>query len=161
MSNHLSFTPLLRQSVGFDRFNDLFETLLNGSEERFDTWPPYNIEKTGEDSYRITLAVAGFSESDLDLVVEGDRLTVSGKIAQKEEDQGKSYLHRGIATRSFERMFRLADHIQVEDASLKEGLMTIHLKREIPEEKKPRMIPINGQPKDERRGLLGNKKKPE
>lgn len=161
MSNHVSFTPLLRQTVGFDRFNDLFETLLNGSEERFDTWPPYDIQKSGEDSYRITLAVAGFSESDLNLVVEGDRLTVLGKIAHKEEDQGKTYLHRGIATRSFERMFRLADHIQVEDASLRDGLMTIHLKREIPEEKKPRMIPINGQARDERKGLLGNKKKPE
>ena len=152
-ANLMSFSPLMRQTVGFDRFNDLFETMLNGSEDRFEAYPPYNIEKTGADSYKITLAVAGFGESDLDLKVEGDRLTVSGNIANKEQDEGKTYLHRGIAARNFSRIFRLADHIQVEDATLSDGLMIISLKREIPEEKKPRMIPINGKSK----GLLGKK----
>lgn len=152
-TNLVSFSPLMRQTVGFDRFNDLFETILNGSEERFESYPPYNIEKTGDNYYRITLAVAGFGESDLDLTVEGDRLTVAGNIANKDQDESKAYLHRGIATRSFSRVFRLADHIHVEGAVLKDGLMTIELKREIPEEKKPRTIAINGKSK----GLLGKK----
>lgn len=155
MSNLATFTPLMRQTVGFDRFNDLFETLLNGTEDRFEAYPPYNIEKSGEDAYRVTLAVAGFGENDLDIVVEDDRLIVSGKIVEREEEKSKSYLHRGIATRSFERTFRLADHIKVEEAVMKDGLLTIDLRREVPEEKKPRMIPINGKSKN----LLGKAKK--
>lgn len=151
MSNLTTFTPLMRQTVGFDRFSDLFESLLNQPEERFEAYPPYNIEKLGEDEYRISIAVAGFGEDDLDLTVEGDRLTVRGRIEEKTEDEGKNYLHRGIASRAFERTFRLADHIRVEDADLKDGLLTIALKREIPEEKKPRMIPINT------KGFLGHK----
>jgi molecular chaperone IbpA len=147
----------MRQTVGFDRFNDLFETLLNGSEERFEAYPPYNIEKTGEDSYRISVAVAGFGENDLDVMIENDRLRISGRIGQKEEQEGQTYLHRGIAARAFERSFRLADHIRVDGAALKDGLLTIDLVREIPEEKKPRMIPINGASKKDPRGLLGKK----
>ncbi len=154
MSNLISFTPLMRQTVGFDRFNDLFETLLNDSEDRFEAYPPYNIEKLGEDAYRITLAVAGFSEKDLDITAQDDRLLVSGKIENKAGDQDKTYLHRGIATRTFERTFRLADHIRVDGAALNDGLLTIDLVREVPEEKKPRMIPINGKSK----GLLGKSK---
>jgi len=157
--NLVSFTPLMRQTVGFDRFNDLFETMLNDGEERFDSYPPYNIEKEGEDDYRITLAVAGFNESDLDITVQDGQLTVRGAQAEKEEEEDKTYLHRGIATRTFERTFRLADHIRVEDAEMDNGLLTIHLKREIPEEKKPRMIPINGQSHNNPKGLLGSKKK--
>jgi len=156
MSNLMSFTPLMRQSVGFDRFNDLFESMLNQPEERFETYPPYNIEKHGEDQYQITLAVAGFNEADLDITLKDDTLSVSGKIQKTEEgkDQEQNFLHRGIATRSFERTFRLADHIRVEDAKLENGLLSIALVREVPEEKKPRMIPINGRSK----GLLGKKK---
>ncbi len=142
----------MRQSVGFDRFNDLFESLLSdGADKHFEAYPPYNIEKRSEDEYRITLAVAGFGESDLDIMVENDRLTVSGKQETREEDQGKTYLHRGIAARSFERVFRLADHIRVESANLSDGLLTVDLVREIPEEKKPRMIPI----KNGGKSLLG------
>jgi molecular chaperone IbpA len=152
MSNLISFSPLMRQTVGFDRFNDLFENLINAPEERFDTYPPYNIEKVDEDNYKITLAVAGFGESDLDVTVEGDRLKVAGKIQSREEEEGKTYLHRGIAGRSFERTFRLADHIRVESADLRDGLMVIALKHEVPEEAKPRIIPING------KSLLGKKK---
>lgn len=154
MSNLALFTPLMRQTVGFDRFNDLFETLLNEKDERFEAYPPYNIEKLSDDEYRITLAIAGFSEKDLDIMAEGDRLTIKGKIVQEEKEEKPNYLHRGIATRSFERMFRLADHIKVTDAAMKDGLLTVSLQREVPEEKKPRMIPINGKSK----GLLSSKK---
>lgn len=153
MSNLVSFTPLLRQTVGFDRFNDLFDSLLTQGEDRFDTYPPYNIEKLGEDAYRVTLAVAGFGEDDLEITVHEDTLKVSGRIKHKEEQSAPQYLHRGIASRAFERSFRLADHIIVEGASMKDGLLTIDLKREVPEEKKPRSIPINGKSKT----LIGKK----
>ena len=153
MSNLVAFTPLMRQTIGFDRFNDMFESLLSNDHERFDAYPPYNIEKTGEDSYLITLAVAGFTENDLDITVEDDRLIVSGSL--EKSDEGREYLHRGIAAREFERTFRLADHIKVEDAGLDNGMLSIALIREVPEEKKPRMIPINGKSKS----LLGGKSK--
>ena len=143
MNQLVSFTPLMRQSVGFDRFNDLFESLLNESEDRSETaYPPYNIEKYGDDHYTITLAVAGFSDDDLNIVVENDRLSVSGRQEKRTEDTDAHYLHRGIATRAFERRFRLADHIKIDAAALKDGLLTIDLVRDVPEEKKPRMIPI-------------------
>lgn len=142
MNNLVSFTPLMRQTVGFDRFNDLFENLLSQGEDRFEAYPPYNIEKQGDDAYRITLALAGFAEKDLDIMVENDRLTIRGRREETEEKETANYLHRGIATRSFERSFRLADHIKVKGAELKDGLLTVDLIREIPEEKKPRMIPI-------------------
>ncbi len=144
MSNIATFTPLMRQSVGFDRFNDLFESLLNDKNDRFEAYPPYNIEKSDEDGYRITIAVAGFSEEELNIVAQDDRLTVSAAKVDKPESEEVRYLHRGIATRSFERVFRLADHIRVVDASLENGLLTVSLVREVPEEKKPRMIAING-----------------
>ena len=153
MSNLVSFTPLMRQTVGFDRFHDLFDSLLNQGEERFDTYPPYNIEKAGDDAYRVTLAVAGFGEDDLEIMVHEDTLKVTGRIERKEEEDTPQYLHRGIAARAFERSFRLADHIRVESAALKDGLLTVNLKREVPEEKKPRSIPINGKSKT----LLGKK----
>lgn len=146
MTNVLTLTsPLMRQTVGFDRFNDLFETMLNDKSESFDNYPPYNIEKLGEDDYKIIMAVAGFNMDDLNIILQDGELTVSGKIENKEEaEDGVQYLHRGIGTRSFERTFRLADHIQVTGADMKDGLLTISLVREIPEEKKPRMIPIKG-----------------
>lgn len=143
MANLVSFTPLMRSSVGFDRFNDLFESLIEGTEDRFDTYPPYNIEKIGEDDYRIVMAVAGFTENDLNITAEGDTLLVNGRIDDKAEE-GRTYLHRGIAARAFQRSFRLADHIKVTGADMKNGLLTINLVREVPEEKKPRMIQING-----------------
>ena len=143
MKNVLSFTPLMRSSIGFDRFNDLFENLIEGTEDRFDTYPPYNIEKVGEDQYRIVMAVAGFSQNDLDITAQRDTLVVSGKTSEKTDDS-VSFLHRGIAARAFHRSFRLADHIKVTGAELNDGLLTIHLVQEVPEEAKPRMIPING-----------------
>lgn len=156
MSNLAVFTPLMRQSVGFDRFNDLFESLLNEKEDRFEAYPPYNIEKLDDDAYRITLAVAGFSESDINIVAQDDRLVVSASKVDKAEESGRTYLHRGIATRAFERSFRLADHIRVEAADLDNGMLTISLVREVPEEKKPRMIPINGNVAN--KSLLSKKK---
>ena len=143
MANIVSFTPLMRSSVGFDRFNDLFESLVQGTEDRFETYPPYNIEKIGEDEYRIVMAVAGFTLNDLTITAHGDSLLVNGKIDEKAEE-GRIYLHRGIAARAFQRSFRLADYIKVTGADMRDGLLTISLAREIPEEKKPRMIPISG-----------------
>lgn len=146
MNNVMTLTsPLMRQSVGFDRFNDLFDSLLREtSDNNFDNYPPYNIEKLGEDDYKIVMAVAGFQMDNLDIVLEDGKLTVRGASTQIEDDNDDvEVLHRGIGTRSFERSFRLADYIKVTDAELKDGLLTIHLKREIPEEKKPRQIPIN------------------
>lgn len=141
--NHLTtFTPLMRQTVGFDRFNDLFESLLGDKEERFEAYPPYNIEKSGENAYRITLAVAGFDEGDLTVVTQDDRLIVSGRHQNEQNDLEGQFLHKGIATRAFERTFRLADHIRVTQADLSNGLLRIDLLREVPEEAKPRMIPI-------------------
>lgn len=138
-----SLSPLFRQTVGFDRFNDLFESAFR-ADASAPTYPPYNIERLGEDDYAITMALAGFKESDLEITAEGNQLKVAGRIQEKANEEGKSYLYRGIATRNFERTFSLADHVRVEDASLSDGLLRIQLKREIPEAQKPRMIPIKG-----------------
>ena len=143
MNNVMTLTsPLMRQTVGFDRFNDLFDSLLRDSSDSFDNYPPYNIEKLGEDDYKIVMAVAGFRQENLNISLEDGKLTVAGQSANLTDDDGVEILHRGIGTRDFERTFRLADYIKVVDADLSEGLLTIHLKREIPEEKKPRQIPI-------------------
>ena len=145
MTNVMTLSnPLMRQSVGFDRFNDLFDTLLREtSDKNFDNYPPYNIEKLNEDDYKIVMAVAGFKMEDLNIVLEDGKLTVTGQSSKDEAEQGVEILHRGIATRAFERSFRLADYIKVTDASIADGLLTINLSREIPEEKKPRQIPIH------------------
>lgn len=147
MVNLLSISPLMRSTVGFDRFNDLFEQITQGAEERFDSYPPYNIEKSGEDQYKIVMAVAGFTMNDLTITAQGENLNVAGKMEDKANGEGTTFLHRGIATRSFQRNFRLADHIKVVSADMSDGLLTIHLLREVPEEAKPRMIAINGQAK--------------
>lgn len=144
MANLVQFSPLMRSTIGFDRFNDLFDSLVHGAEDRFDSYPPYNIEKIGEDQYRIVMAVAGFTLDDLEITAEGDSLVVKGGITERDEENARTYLHRGIATRNFQRSFRLADYIKVTDAAMADGLLTINLAREIPEEKKPRMIPISG-----------------
>lgn len=143
MTNVMTLTsPLMRQTVGFDRFNDMFERLLSDTGDAVDNYPPYNIEKRGEDEYKITMAVAGFTMDDLEIVLHDGELSVSGKIQEKEPEDGIEILHRGIATRSFQKTFRLADYIKVTNAEMEDGLLMIHLVREIPEEKKPRMIPI-------------------
>lgn len=156
MSHLATFTPLMRQTIGFDRFNDLFESLLSDKpEERFEAYPPYNIEKVSDDAYRIEVAVAGFRTEDLNIVSQDDRLVISGRHAEEiNPAQQRQFLHRGIATRAFERTFRLADHIRVESAGLENGLLSISLVREVPEEKKPRMIPISTGESDENAFLV-------
>lgn len=134
----IDLTPLYRTIVGFDRMAHLIET---GA--RLDTsagWPPYNIEQTGEDAYRIELAVAGFGPDDLSIELKEGLLTVSGKKAPTED--GRSFLHRGIAERGFERRFQLADHVRVTAAHLEHGMLSLSLVREIPEALKPRKIAI-------------------
>jgi len=136
-------SPLLRSSVGFDRFNRLFDA-ASRVEDVSAGYPPYNIEKQGEDNYRVTLAVAGFTEAELDIVAQENTLVVSGR-ANPEPDEDKNqvkYLHRGIARRAFERRFELADTIKVTGASLDNGLLHIDLVRVVPEALKPRQIKI-------------------
>ena len=130
-------SPLFRSSIGFDRVSRLLEA-SQGSDAV--TYPPYNIEKLGENAYRITMAVAGFGEGDVDITVENNTLTVKGKA--QPEPEGAQYLHRGIAGRAFERRFQLADHVEVETARLVNGLLHIELVRRIPEALKPRKIEV-------------------
>ena len=132
-------TPLYRNSVGFDRMFDLLDGL---SKNDAGGYPPYNIERLSDDEYRITLAVAGFGDEDIDIIVHENTLTITGKRA--EEDTQRTYLHQGIAGRSFERRYQLADHVRIEGATLQNGLLNIELKREVPEAMKPRKISING-----------------
>lgn len=139
MSTVVSMAPLFRQSVGFDRFNDLFESALrndNGS-----SYPPYNVEKHGDNRYRIVVAAAGFRDQDLDLQVERGVLTVSGGKRESAE-AAVTFLHQGIAQRGFKLSFRLADHIEVKGAQLENGLLNIELERIVPEEAKAKRIPI-------------------
>lgn len=133
------FSPLFRYSVGFDRMQRLLDSALERSESA-PSYPPYNIESVGENAYRITMAVAGFGENDLDVTVKENQLTVTGQSDRKDEQV--SYLHRGIATRAFERRFDLADHVKVTGANIANGMLTISLERQIPEEQKPRKIEI-------------------
>lgn len=137
MSTTFDFTPLFRSSIGFDRMLNALQAASRV--ESIDNWPPYDIEKTGEDDYRVSLAVAGFSQDDLTITQEQNMLMVTG---QKAGDDKAQYLHRGIAGRAFQRRFELADHVKVVGASLVNGLLTIDLRREIPEEMKPRRIEI-------------------
>jgi molecular chaperone IbpA len=136
MRTNLDFSPLFRSSIGFERMLNALEAA--GRAETIDTWPPYDIVKTSEGDYRIAMAVAGFSQAELAITQEQNMLVVSGQKANGEDVQ---YLHRGIAGR-FQRQFELADHVKVVDAGLVNGLLTIDLKREIPEEMKPRQIEI-------------------
>lgn len=136
-------SPLHRFGVGFDNMNRLLDAALR-LDETAPSYPPYNIEKRGEDTYRVSMAVAGFSEDDLEVTVQDNSLIVRGRLSKDEtEEQDKpQYLHHGIATRAFERRFQLADHIKVTGASLVNGLLHVEMAREVPEEKKPRRIEI-------------------
>lgn len=139
-------TPLFRSSIGFDRLSRLMDSALRLDDAQL-AYPPYNIEQSAEDSYRITMAVAGFTDSELTITAQQNQLVVSGKPTKTEET--KSYLHRGIAGRTFERRFELADHIRVSGAELMNGLLHIDLKREVPEAMKPRTIAINATQKNQ------------
>jgi molecular chaperone IbpA len=134
----LDFAPLFRTAIGFDRMARLMNSVQEQAAQQ--SWPPYNIERTGEDSYRLTMAVAGFSEDELELVVRDNTLLINGRV-KAEENKGE-LLYRGIAGRAFERRFVLADHIVVEGAELKNGLLHVGLKRVVPEALKPRRIQI-------------------
>lgn len=135
----LDLTPLFRSSVGYDRLTRLMDSALRTDESQL-SYPPYNIEQDSEDSYRVTMAVAGFAEDEITVTAQENQLVVSGKPAKDEKP--RTYLHRGLAGRGFERRFELADHIRVTGATLANGLLHIDLKREVPEAMKPRTIKI-------------------
>ncbi|HEY3814374.1 MAG TPA: Hsp20 family protein [Caulobacteraceae bacterium] len=134
------FTPLYRSAVGFDRVAALLDSAART--EPASNWPPYNIETTGEDSYRIELAVAGFRSDELNIEVKENLLTVTGRKTAN-DDGARTFLHRGLAERDFERRFQLADYVIVTDAKLENGLLAISLKRELPEAMKPRRVEIS------------------
>lgn len=137
----VDFTPLYRSAVGFDRLANLLETAARTSQET--GWPPYNIETTGENAYRIEIAVAGFTPDELTIEAKENQLTVTGrKAANDEAGIERTYLHRGLAERDFERRFQLADYVVVKGADLNHGLLSITLERELPEALKPRRIEI-------------------
>ena len=135
------FTPMLRHSVGFNRIHRLLEAANTRSEV---SYPPYNIESDGEDAYRISVAVAGFDRDELDLTLDHEELAITGK--KEGEGDGVSYLHRGIAGRSFNLKFNLADHVKVVSANHENGILVVDLEREVPEELKPRKILIETHP---------------
>ncbi len=133
-------TPFYRSTVGFDRF---FNLLDQATADGSPGYPPYNIERTGENAYRISVAVSGFSQGELSIVAKENTLTIKGEKTATDESNNEQVLYRGIAARAFERVFQLADFVQVKNASLENGLLHVDLVREIPEAKKPRSIPIN------------------
>ena len=136
------YSPFYRATVGFDRVFDLLDSVA--SQSGANGYPPYNIEKAGDNAYRIVMAVAGFAEAELNVTQKENELLVTGQTAADGQDE-KQYLYRGIAGRNFERRFQLADHVKVSGAKLANGLLTIDLQREIPEEKKPRAIEIKAE----------------
>ena len=138
MRSAFDFSPLYRSTVGFDRLFDLLDQ--SSQIDSMTNWPPYNIEKAGEDQYVITMAVAGFATDEIEITQKENQLVITGQ--KKGSEEGKQYLHRGIATRAFKQTFNLADHVKVTAASLENGLLTIALKREVPEALKPRRIEI-------------------
>jgi molecular chaperone IbpA len=148
MRSAFDFSPFRRSTVGFDRLFDMLEnsSLGNGGEN----YPPFDLVKTGDNQYQIDLAVAGFKPDEIDITAQQNVLIVSGKKKDESENKGSDYVYRGIATRSFERRFALADHIQVKGADMKDGLLSIDLVREIPEAMKPKKINIGGSRKTEK-----------
>lgn len=153
MRTSFDFSPLYRSSIGFDRVFDLLE---NASRvQAIDNWPPYDIAKTGDDTYRISMAVAGFTQEELDISAQPNLLIVTG---EKNTEASGEFLHRGIANRAFTRRFELADHVKVKGASLVNGLLNIELERDIPEAMKPRRIAITASSAAETRQAIEQKK---
>lgn len=140
--NTMSLSPLFRRSIGFDRLNDLFEYAMQSDTP---SYPPYNVEKSGDNDYHIVVAAAGFAEDELSVNVENRVLTISSAKADKAESDQVTYLHRGIAQRAFKLSFRLDENIEVKGARLENGLLTVDLLRVVPEAQRPRQIQINGQ----------------
>ena len=134
----IDFSPLYRSAIGFDHLASFFD----GAENHQQSYPPYNVELVGEDDYRITMAVAGFVEEELEITSEQNLLVISGR--KKAQDDSPKYLYQGIGARNFERKFKLADHVQIVGAELNHGLLHVNLKRVVPEAMKPRKISING-----------------
>jgi molecular chaperone IbpA len=153
MRSAFDFAPYRRSSVGFDRLFDMLEnpSFGNGGEN----YPPFDLIKLGDNEYRIELAVAGFKTDEIDITSQQNQLIVSGRKGEESDERGSDYIYRGIANRSFERRFALADHIQVKGADLKDGLLAIELVREIPEAMKPKKIAIGGS--SERTAIGGEK----
>ncbi|MEE4250580.1 MAG: Hsp20 family protein [Alcanivoracaceae bacterium] len=144
MNSGFSLAPLFRHSVGFDRFDDLINNALRADQSG--GYPPYDIIRDADGRYRIVMAVAGFRDSELNITVQENELRVSGRVEVPTDDEGdRTWLHRGIARRAFERTFRLADHVRVTGAGLKDGLLTVQLEQVVPEEAKPRMVPIQSE----------------
>lgn len=141
MATTFDFTPLLRSTIGFDHLSRMLDSALH-VDDSASAYPPYNIEKSGEDHYRITMAVAGFRPDDLEVTAEANALTVKGR---RHDENGVAYLYRGIARRAFERRFQLADHVQVTGADLENGLLRIDLVRELPERLRPRTIEVRSE----------------
>jgi len=137
----LDLSPLFRSTVGFDHWDRVFDQVF-GAETEVPSYPPYNIEKLGENAYRIAMAVAGFTQDDIEVTQTRNALVVRGKT--KDKDEGVRYLHRGIAARAFERQFELADYVNVTEAKLENGLLLIGLEREVPEALRPRTVRIEG-----------------
>ena len=144
MRTAFDFTPYRRSMVGFDRVFDVLESATRGDLTEAN-YPPYDIERLGDDAYRITLAVAGFADEEIELTAQQNLLVVSGRKAESGDEDGASrFIHRGIATRAFERRFQLADFVQVKGATLAHGLLSVDLVREVPEAMKPRKVAIGG-----------------
>ena len=137
-------TPLFRSTVGFDRWSNLFDAALRADDSAAG-YPPYNIEKMGDDKYRIMMAVAGFGEDDIEVTAQDNLLVVSGNVGES-RDADATYLYRGIATRAFERRFSLADHVKIVGATLADGILQVDLERELPEAMKPRRIAVESKP---------------
>jgi molecular chaperone IbpA len=151
---HFDLTPLYRSTIGFDRLAALLDTLTSVDGE-VPSYPPYNIERVGENDYRISMAVAGFGEGDLFIEVKENTLSIRGE--KSAEQEATTFLHRGIASRSFERRFQLADHVVVKGATLENGLLHVDLVRELPEAMKPRAIPIATKTKAEKPKVIDSK----
>ena len=153
MRSAFDFAPYRRSTVGFDRLFDMLENSSLG--QGGENYPPFDLIKLGDNDFRIELAVAGFKPDELDITAQESVLIVSGRKKDESDEQASNYIYRGIATRSFERRFALADHIQVRGADMKDGLLSIELVREIPEAMKPKKISIGGSQRDERSAIGG------
>jgi molecular chaperone IbpA len=155
MRSAFDFAPFRRSTVGFDRLFDMLENSSASLSQ--ESYPPFDLIKLGDNDYRIELAVAGFKPDEIDITAQQNVLIVSGKKSEESEKRGNDYIYRGIASRSFERRFALADHIEVRGADLKDGLLSIELVREIPEAMKPRKIDIGGEKPEPQRVLEAEK----
>ena len=158
MRSAFDFAPFRRSTVGFDRLFDMLENNSFGQSQ--ENYPPFDLIKLGDNEYRIELAVAGFKPNEIDITAQQNVLIVSGRKGEENEEKGNDYIYRGIANRSFERRFALADHIQVRGADMKDGLLAIELVREIPEAMKPKKINIGGSQKQPQHDRIGESKKP-